>query len=371
MSNSNKKNLRRIHAAKSQLTILTLYFGLPTGHPTCVAGGNHSDSETIQLATPRNLFNYSIQKQQKKLHVFNVSVSTTLIIKGLTPFYPSPFNPKKKGRLVGLKPIPEAVRIWGFHPWSPLRCNESDLYRLSAKAKLRLHSMLLMVNTIMTWKNIHQSDSNGGNLQTQVEIIGTSYSQHHITNDARPIFNHLQPCGWTNSLAPSTLPLNPLHPAKNLQGSWLTWRHRWSLEPQLKNAHPLGKQLVHCSYQSGKKNMEPPPDLWILKIAEIAKKNCSPSRHSEHPNTLHRPEAGRIRMISQRFPDVEKMWSQSMLWKMLWTNSPCPSAFHLQSIQPNAQTSPSLQTWCRTQDVHATSVPWRHRTANLARKWSE
>lgn len=44
-------------------------------------------------------------------------------------------------------------------------------------------------------KKYTTSDSNGGNLQTQVEIIGTSYSQHHMANDARPIFNHLQPCG--------------------------------------------------------------------------------------------------------------------------------------------------------------------------------
>lgn len=54
-------------------------------------------------------FSTTQYKNSKKNACFNVSVSTTLIFKGLTPFYPSPF--KKKDRLVGLKPISEAVRI--------------------------------------------------------------------------------------------------------------------------------------------------------------------------------------------------------------------------------------------------------------------
>ena len=76
-------------------------------------------------------FSTTQYKSSKKNACFNVSVSTTLIFKGLTPFYPSPLKKtKKRSRLVGLKPISEAVGVWGFHPQSPLRCNESDLYRL-------------------------------------------------------------------------------------------------------------------------------------------------------------------------------------------------------------------------------------------------
>ncbi len=177
-----KKKMCKIHATKWQLTILIPYFWSPnrTSHLRC----RQKNTVTRRQSDSKKAFQYKSNKKWMVPQLWSLKDSRN----------PSPFKTPRRFE----------ANLWSGQDLrvpslEPMRCNESSFPpSFFCKPKERLHSMLLMVNTIMTLRIWFQK----GNLQIRIPRY-----QHHITSDdARPIFHPVQPlfyCGWFDKLASS------------------------------------------------------------------------------------------------------------------------------------------------------------------------
>ena len=165
-----EKKMCKIHATKWQLTILIPYFWSPnrTSHLCC----RQKNTVTRRQSDSKKAFQYKSNKKWMVPQLWSLKDSRN----------PSPF--KTPRRFEANLWSDQDLRVPSLES---MRCNESSFPpSFFCKPKERLHSMLLMVNTIMTLRIWFQK----GNLQIRIPTVDINITSQVMMQDpSSTLFN--------------------------------------------------------------------------------------------------------------------------------------------------------------------------------------